>query len=129
MSLDLPILPLTQGTSRRWIIRLGREDDLALSFLGTETLEARLWPGDNRAPVPLTCEWVAAPDKVRLTINPTDTAALEPGRYRLQIRIVTSDGVIEAARATIALTAGPGTATAPKVYCGLPDLASMGPRR
>lgn len=119
---DKPLISITKGTTKRWLIRLAREDDLPLNFTGSETLVARLWPGDSRASISIGCEWVLAPDQIRVTVLASDIETIETGRHRLQVIVLANGEPIEAARATLQINDGPGTSSAPLVYCDQSDL-------
>lgn len=122
--------PIRQGDAAAWTVTLRGSDGLPLTgvYAGTETLAARVWPGDDQA-VSFTpaAAWLSASDgTVDLSVTGAQTAGVSPGEYRLQVRITDGGSTYSAFEATLAIAAAPGAGTAPAVYCTLDDLHRYG---
>ena len=126
-------LTVPAGTTRAWGLRLRDADGHALAdtYAGSEPLTLKIWSGDDRAPVALAASgaaWLdAATGKVQVTLHEADTALWAPGLYRLRVLLTDAGQTYSAAETTLAVTASPGTATAPASYATLDDVRTEAP--
>jgi hypothetical protein len=120
-------VPLTLGpqpldSRRKYEFDLAGDQGASLAgvFTGSEVLVAKLWLGGS-SPVLASpaCSWLDAPNaKVLLEVAPADLLGLEPGPYRLEIRINpgTDDIAALPPGTVLRLSESPGTAEAPQYH-------------
>jgi hypothetical protein len=123
---------LNTSTAYPLILRGRNRTSLAGRFTGSETLSATLWAGDDQAnAATVSAAWdtsisgnpsTTAEATLLLTVSSSAISALVPGIYTYQIIADPSTTKLELARGQIQLVAGPGSATAIKVYCTAEDL-------
>ena len=118
------------GTALAAAINL--EDSLGqpvTTYVGTEPLEAEVWPGGNRAvSFAAEVEW-ASPEfgVINLLIPAELTIGLPTGRYSGRVVLIDSAaGPLLVAEFAIDLKAAPGLAVEPPTYCGYADLVDYG---
>lgn len=116
----------------------GDGDVPATGFTGAETFEVTLWAGDDRSPAwtsTTAAEWIeASPPEgqapsFRLTVPDTALADVDPGTYRLRVRIL---GAVDGLPRTgfdghLQVTGTAGTAAADPVYIAADDLLDAFP--
>ncbi len=143
--------PQPVNTSRTYEIELsgGGQSPASLAgvFSGDETFAVRLWTGDDQPNLAtLTARWATSADApadqpTRYDGNPTDLSTpyvilsvpasaigdLPPALYRLQVLINPETDAVLAYQGLIELTAAPGTAEAPAVYCTFDDVRKVAP--
>lgn len=126
MNTHLQTLEQARDTSADWAITLkpapGRPE---LTYAGTEALEAKLWPGDQRSAIALTATWQAAPDSIVVSIPSSAVVALEPGKYR--VRVYIDEDKAHAAEFILWLLDSPSADTAAKSYCSGRDVLALLP--
>ncbi|WP_165231363.1 hypothetical protein [Aquisphaera insulae] len=121
-------LVLTVGTSRDFPFQAMTASGPAASvFLATDALVARLWPGDDRAPLATpSASWIDAPGAAtfQVSFQDADTVGIPPGDYPLQVWASRSGRTttLLPPGTTLKLLAAPGTATAPSSYCTFADM-------
>jgi hypothetical protein len=123
---------LNTSTAYPLILRGRNRTSLAGRFTGSETLAATLWAGDDQAnAATVSAAWdtsiagnpsTTAEATLLLTVSSSAISALVPGIYTYQVIADPSSAMLELARGQIQLVAGPGSATAIKVYCTAEDL-------
>lgn len=120
-----PQLEQAKDTTRRWKVQLRHETNAELQYTDSATLTAKLWPGDDRAVLATPeCQWIEAPNLVRVIITADDLASLEAGGiYRL--RVYVGNSATHAAEATLAILAAPGDSEPLKTYCSGEDLIRL----
>jgi hypothetical protein len=121
---------VTQGS--RLQVKATLRDQLGqplAGYDGTETLAAVVWPGGDRAAsFDATATWVDAPAAaVLVTMSAAETAALDPGRYELLVRVqAPGQDPDDAYGCAVDIIGAPGTGAAPKVYCNYAHLLRFG---
>jgi hypothetical protein len=112
------------------ITLLDADGNRVTTYTAEDSLSGEIWAGDDQAVLLLpSVSWIdPAQGTIRLTIVGSQTALISPARYRVRIRInTTDDRVIDAWESWLEITASPGSATAPKVYCTYNDLVLVAP--
>jgi hypothetical protein len=96
------------------------------TYLITDTLTAKVWPGDDQLIVATpTASWIdVTVAQWKLAFVPADTATLIPGTYRFRVTATRGSGVVELLSDSVEITAVPGAAAAPAVYCTYEDMAA-----
>lgn len=126
MNTHLQTIEQARDTSATWGVTLkpapGGGD---LPYTGTEALEAKLWPGDNRAAIALDAAWVDAPDSISVSIPSSAVADLEPGKYR--VRVYLDADKSHAAEFVLWLLDSPTDAAPAKSYCSGRDVLALLP--
>jgi hypothetical protein len=121
------------GTSRSWTLRLRNADGQALTdtYAGTEPLTLQIWAGDDQEVQTLAASeatWqTAALGLVTVLVHEADTTTLTPSVYRLRVLLTDTGQTFVVAEATLEITASPGTADAPPVYCTVDDVRRAAP--
>lgn len=112
-----------QGTALSLTITLANSAG-PLAYVGTETLEAIVWAGDDQSALAtLTPTWAdATAGEVSLTIPAATTAALDPAAYTISLTVVSASVKYEGWRAWLRVESGPGSADAPAVWCSYDDM-------
>jgi hypothetical protein len=141
-------LSVPQGRGLVFLVRIrDSHDDPITTYTGTEELTLEVWAGDDRTALALTnstVEWggtdtdgtvyTADDGVVTVTIASADTAPAEdeddpdppaPGSYTLACSLEDGGETYEFYRASLGITARPGTAAAAPVYCTLNDLTKI----
>ncbi len=102
---------------------------IANTYDGTEPLSLALWAGEDQAAASLpgsTVAWLsAAAGTVTLRLAQADTATLAEGAYRLRVRMTDGSDLVDCYEARLTVTAAPGTATAPAVYCSYREVQDV----
>jgi hypothetical protein len=103
--------------------------DAITTYTGSATLEAKVWPGGDRAAVwTPTATWVsAAAGTVRVSWTDADTASVAPALYRLQLSVTADAQTATIDAALVWLRPGPGTTAEPSVYCSFDDVERYAP--
>ena len=122
--------PVRQGDAASWVITVRDASGSAITstYTGSETLAARVWPGDT-LPVSFvpTCAWkVAASGTIDLSVSGAQTTSVSPGTYYLQIRITDGGSTYSAFDAQLAIEAAPGATATPSTYCTYAELLTYG---
>lgn len=101
--------------------------NLTDKYTGDEALSCVLWPGDDRAATAtLPANWDDGPaGQVRITFTKDVMTTLEATWYSGLLTL--ADGSEALAEFRVVVEAGPGTATAPKVYHSYKDLLDEAP--
>jgi hypothetical protein len=112
-----------QGTALSLTITLANSDG-PLAYVGSETLQAIVWAGDDQEPLAtLTPTWLVAADgTVSLTIPAVTTSALDPQAYTISLTVVSASVTYEGWRAWLRIESGPGTADPAAVWCSYDDM-------
>lgn len=123
----LQSIEVRQGTDWDRTITLRDElGDVITSYLGTDTLEAKVWPGDDQGVLFLPqAEWEggdAGTGRVLVWGSRQDVSALTPGTYYLLITVTRADRTKEAYSSYFVVTPGPGLAAPLRAYCTIDDL-------
>jgi hypothetical protein len=108
----------------------GLHSGLAIdSYASAATLACACWPGDDRAAsfAPTVAWSDAANGQVSLTIAGSDTAALGPGDYALELSITASGRTVKRRFGVLRLVATPGDADPPAAYGSLDDMLREAP--
>lgn len=105
----------------------GGYTNLINKYTGSEALLCELWPGDDRAvTTTLPATWVSGPlGQVRITFRQATMATLEATWYSGLLTLADASEALAEFR--VEVEAGPGTATAPKVYHSYKDLLDEAP--
>lgn len=120
-----------QGTSRSFPFQVLQADleTPSTAYLGTDTLSAKMWPGDTQMVVATpTARWddVATANvtaKWWLDFAPADTASLVAGVYRVRVIATRGPVIDELLRDSVEVLVVAGTAAEPSVYCTYEDMA------
>jgi hypothetical protein len=112
-----------QGTARSLTITLANSAG-PLAYVGTETLEAIVWAGDDMAALAtLAPTWLdASAGTVSLAIPAATTTALDPQAYTISLTVVSAGVTYEGWRAWLRIESGPGTADPAAVWCSYDDM-------
>ncbi len=112
-----------QGTALSLTITLANADG-PLAYVGTETLQAIVWAGDDQSALAtLTPTWDdAAAGTVSLTIPAATTTSLAPQAYTISLTVVSATVKYEGWRAWLRIESGPGAADAPAVWCSYDNM-------
>lgn len=112
-----------QGTALSLTITLANADG-PLAYVGTETLQAIVWAGDDQSALAtLTPTWLdATAGTVSLTIPAATTTSLDPAAYTISLTVVSASVKYEGWRAWLRIESGPGSADAPAVWCSYDDM-------
>lgn len=118
-------LQVFRGSSADWTFEARLRSDVAPAGLAeTDPIAARLWPGDARPPLATpTAAWVdAAAGRFRVSLSDAQTAALEPGVYRVIVSATRGGKTADLVVFAVEVLASPGEAEAAAVYCTAEDL-------
>jgi hypothetical protein len=120
------------GTDRYWQVQIQTTDPTSgdqipyTGFISGDTLTAAVWSGQDQS---ILCSpsatWVGSPSAglMQVSFAAAQTASLTPGRYKLRVQVVTTDGrTLDVLDSVVKLSASPGTATPLTVYCLYSDL-------
>lgn len=110
-----------QGSTEPFVVTLNDENgNPVTTYTGSEELTAVVWAGDDQSPLfAPTVTWnTPAAALVNVTISGTNTAALTPATYRID---VSADGVV-GATAALTIDWAPGSAPVRPTYCTIRDL-------
>lgn len=112
-----------QGTALSLTITLANSAG-PLTYLGTETLEAIVWAGDDQSALAtLTPTWLdATAGTVSLTIPASTTTSLSPQAYTISLTVVSATVKYEGWRAWLRVESGPGSASVPAAWCSYDDM-------
>lgn len=127
-SLEEPrVIEQSKDETRVWSLELKHETGLTLQY-SNESLVSKIWTGDDQQVIstPYTA-WLAPPNKVRVTITPTDLLNCPIGPCRLRTYVQSGADLRRVAETTLKVLAAPGTATPGKVYCSYEDLKRIHP--
>lgn len=98
-------------------------------FLVDDPLSARLWAGDDQAPVlTKTPTWTDVTTAAyKIAFSDADTAALTPGLYRCIVTVARSGRTAPVGDFLVRITEAPGTASAPVAFTVFGDLTKYAP--
>lgn len=120
---------LNQGAALTIDVTLRDSDGQAVTaYDGTQPLSCTVWPGGARAAsFSPTAAWTR-PEAGTLTIAiaAAQTSGLEPGRYRLLLRLDDAGTTVDAYECSLDIAAQPGTGPEPKSYGDYNDLLKYG---
>jgi len=121
------------SVSRDFVAADYQGNPVASAFLATDQLVGTIWPGGSSSALAVapSCSWIdASAGSWRLQLADADTAALEPGRYRIQVvvRRGASSATLHDSTLDVTPSASPAT-DAPTVapYCGYDDVLESAP--
>lgn len=112
-------LVLEIGSDRNFPVQInGADGKPATGLLGTDTLVAQVWAGQDQAVLfaPAVAWRVAASGTITVTFVPANTSALGVGNYRLRVTLTRGSKTTVAVEAWLQLTLAPGLATPPATY-------------
>lgn len=104
---------------------LDESGGIVTSYSGSDTPTATVWGGSDTAVLfNPTCSWIDPTEgTIMMSILGTDTATLDPGKYRLRVGVTTQGGrKVAGDDYFLELTTSPGTAADLSVYCTHKDL-------
>jgi hypothetical protein len=123
-------LYLRQGMFGQWTVQLENSSDMPVtSYTSADPLTAIVWVGDDRAALDTpTATWIdASTGTIQLTIQESDTATLDIGKYKASIEITHLGVTVEGWRGWIDVQQSPGTTNYPIPYCSYLDMLRLAP--
>jgi hypothetical protein len=124
------ILEQALGSDRSYRLTLFDSDGNLVTGLPADApLAAALWRGGDQAPVVAPAvQWIdPTQGTVLLVVSAADTAGLAVGTYRLRVTVAADGQTLVVFDGALRLTAAPGAAPPPPVYCGYEDLKLYAP--
>jgi hypothetical protein len=126
-------LEIVKGAQGKWQLTLrDRLSKAITTYLGTETLTADCWPGDDEAAAfHPTATWInAALGTIQLAVSAAQSATLTPGMYDLLLWITAgaADPVSRPIAGGLRVLRSPASATAPLTFCARSDMEDIYPR-
>lgn len=133
---------IPQGYTLAFLVQLRNSAERPLSgvYDGSEALALEVRPGDRRMALALSAsgaawggtddagvEYTAADGVMTVTVDETDTAAIDPGTYRGAVRLTDGGKTFPAYEFLLRIAPGAGAEAAPAVYGEADDLTDAFP--
>jgi hypothetical protein len=117
-------LEVVAGSDRSWGTTLRSAEGVALTFGPADALDASVGRGGGEGTLfAPAVAWVDAPaGAVRLSVSAAQTAAVDPGEYRLLIGVTAGGARSIAFDGILRVDSGVGIDAAPMVWCTLQDM-------
>jgi hypothetical protein len=124
------VLETPVDSDAAWLVQLANASGTVGGFSSGDTFECVVWEGsDSAALFSPTAAWVDTLNgQASITVGASQTAALAPGVYPLELTVITAAGSLRlpAASCWLSLTSSPGSDTLPPVYGSYDDLETYG---
>ncbi|HWE39524.1 MAG TPA: hypothetical protein VG406_23445 [Isosphaeraceae bacterium] len=133
--MSLPVIgpPVAAGVDGVWTRCLNdpRTGRPSLDYSAADVLTARVWAGGGQPTLatPAVAWAPQGPPYYQVTLAASQAAALGPGQWYCLVTVALAGTTTsqEAFDGVLVVTDAPGTATAPRVYCGRVDMVRIAP--